>query len=246
MLGRSHAMTGLIFGVGEAAALDHAPLIVRLLVIPVAGGSALLPDIDKPGSRVARSLGPVTGWIARGVAGLAVVVYDATRTELDPVHCDGGHRQLTHTMPSCVGFGAITYVAERVHPALGVAVLTLLCGLLARGFRSIGVGFTVVGAVVSWWVITHAQSWWWVWPVSVTAGSFMHILGDSVTRSGTPMWWPLLRHGKRWGRVHTRATFRTGDHFETEVLTPVLAGALALSAGFTVGLPQAVYHAVAR
>jgi len=239
-------MCGLIFGVGEAAALDHAPLLARLLVIPVAGGSALLPDIDKPGSRVARSLGPITGLIARGVAALAVVVYDATRTALDPSNCGGGHRQLTHTVPGCVGFGAGTWVALQVHPALGAAVLTLLCGLLAQGFKSIGVGFTLVGAAVSWWVITHAQSWWWVWPLSVAAGSFIHIVGDTMTSSGTPMLWPLTRHGKRWGRVHTPATFHTGSHFETEVLTPMLAGALALSAGFTVGLPQAVYHAVAR
>jgi membrane-bound metal-dependent hydrolase YbcI (DUF457 family) len=267
MLGRSHIMCGLIAGVGEAAALDHAPLLVRLLIVPVTGGAALLNDIDKPGSRVARSFGPLTTWIAHGVAALSVMVYDATRTELDPQHCDGGHRTLTHTLLWGVIVGVMTGVMERVHPVLGVIDLTLLVGVMTQGseaigrgvtrfikalkigftvtLKALGIGFTLAAAVVSWIVVTHDQTWWWVWPVSVTMGSWVHIAGDAMTPSGVPLArWPMTRHGRRWSRVHTPATFHTGGHVETGVVTPILGFMLLLSAGFATGVIPAVVHAV--
>jgi hypothetical protein len=45
-MGRCHALGGLIVGALTAGLLDHAPLPVGVLMVPVAGGAALLPDID--------------------------------------------------------------------------------------------------------------------------------------------------------------------------------------------------------
>jgi membrane-bound metal-dependent hydrolase YbcI (DUF457 family) len=243
MMGRSHALCGLIAGASAATVLEHAPLLVRLLIVPVTGGAALLPDIDHPSSRVARSLGFVTKWIAHGVAHLSLTVYHATRAERDTSDRHSGHRTLTHTVPGCVTAGVGTGVSLLVHPALGVVVLALLCGLLAQGFRSIGVGFTLGSAVVAWLTVTHYPGWSWLWPLVVTLGSLVHVAGDWVTNSGVPLYWPLTRDGKRWSLVHAPATFSTGQEFETHVIGPALYVGLTLAAGFMVGVPQALVHA---
>lgn len=243
-MGRSHLITGLILGGAIATTLSHAPLAVRLLVIPVAGGSALLPDIDKPGSRVARSLGPVTGLISRGVAAVAVAVYHATRTERDSPSDNGGHRRLSHTVPGCLLFGVFVAVAMLVHPAAGTAVLALLVGLTSQGFKALGGWFSLSGLVGSWLVVSRYPGWWWVFPIAVALGSWVHCWGDTVTSSGTPMWWPLLRDGKRWGKVTTPATFTTNDHIEHGPVTVVLWAVFVVSMGFASGVSQLVIRAV--
>jgi membrane-bound metal-dependent hydrolase YbcI (DUF457 family) len=244
MLGRSHALCGLTFGASVAAALPAAPLPVRLLVIPVAGGAALLPDIDKPGSRVARSLGPITWLIAVVTAWTAARVYLATRTSLDSPNTNGGHRRLTHTIPGCVLFGAFAGVAVFLSPVAGAAVLALLIGLLSQGFRALGFGFCAAGAFLAWSVVTEFPAWWWLWPVLVAAGAWVHCLGDTVTNSGTPMLWPLVRNGKRWDKVRSPSYFSTGSDYEKGPVTRRLWVLFALSVGFATGLVQMVAVAV--
>ncbi len=245
-MGRSHCATGLIFGCLIAATLSSAPLAVRLLIVPVAGGAALLPDIDKPGSRVARSLGPVTKLLATGIAALAVSVFYATRTELDTKSSNGGHRRLTHTGPGALLFGLIVGIAVLAHPIAGAVVLALLIGLTAQGFRSIGTGFTLTGAGLAWWTISHYSGWWPLWVTVTVGGSLVHCLGDSATNSGTPLLWPLTYQGKRWHMVRFPVTFTTNDTVETELVTPALMVLLVVSGGFATGLAQVLIHAVTR
>jgi membrane-bound metal-dependent hydrolase YbcI (DUF457 family) len=235
-------MCGLTVGVCAAGLLDHAPWPVRLLLIPVMGGAALLPDIDHPSSRVARSLGFVTKFIAVGVAALSLAVYHATRTEADVANRHSGHRTLTHTVPGSLFFGLIAGVTVLAHPIAGAVFLALLIGLMARGFKTVGTGFTLAGGGLAWFTLTHYPGWWWLWPSVVTLGSLTHIAGDWVTNSGVPIYWPLLRDDRRWSLHHAPMTFATGKDFETEVVTPVLAVSLTLAGGFAAGLPQLVLH----
>lgn len=246
MMGRSHAMCGLIFGASTAAVLDHAPLLVRLLVIPVAGGAALRPDIDHPSSRVARSLGFITKTIAKGVAAASLQVYHATCGEKDVVNRRSGHRTFTHTVPGCFTFGVLDLIAIKAHPIAGTVLLALLIGLLAQGFRSIGTGFTLAGAGLAWWTLTHYPGWWWLWPTLGFTGALVHVAGDWCTNSGVPLFWPLNRGGKRWGLIHAPLTFSTGTAVETELVTPVLVLMLVVAGGFTMGVPQFIFAAVTR
>lgn len=241
-MGRSHALCGLAFGIGAAGILGDAPLPVRLLVIPVAGGAALLPDIDHPSSRVARSLGFITVWLARGVAALSLVVYHATRLERDVADRRGGHRTLTHTVPGCVFFGVLDLAATVAHPVAGAAFLALLIGLLARGFKAIGWGFTALGSFLSWWTLAHCPGWLWVWPLVVALGSLVHVLGDWMTNSGVPLYWPLNRDGKRWELTHAPVTFSTGKEIELNVVTPLLWLGVALAVGFVGVMDGLVFH----
>lgn len=51
---------------------------------------------------------------------------------------------------------------------------------------------------------------------AVILGCVTHILGDMLTVSGVPLFWPF-------GRCFRVGVMRTGHYFETEILTPILA-----------------------
>ena len=265
MLGRSHALCGLTFGATVAAALPEAPLPVRLLVIPIAGGSALLPDIDKPGSRVARSLGPITWLISKMVAWTAEEVYLATRTAKDSKYTNGGHRRLSHTVPGCVLFGGLA-AAAFLHPIAAAVMLGLLSGLLLgvvpqvvrficwvlwqfhiRSRRNeVRLVLFAAVAATSWIAVHEQMDWWWIWPLVVAGGCFVHILGDTVTSSGTPMLWPITRGGKRWGNLRTWIYFDTGSPYERGPVTRRLWVTFVVSLMFAAGIAQPLLAAVYR
>lgn len=244
MMGRSHAMCGLAFGMALAGVLGDAPLPVRLLVIPVSGGAALLPDLDHPQSRVARSLGPVTKLLAHLVAGFSLAVYHGTCADRDSMDRKSGHRTLTHTVPGCVFFGVLTTIATLAHPGAVTVILALLIGLLAQGFETVGVGFTLTGAGLSWWTITHYPGWSWVWPMVVVCGALVHVAGDWPTVGGVPILWPLVRDGRRWGMHRAPVTFTVGSEVETHVVVPLLAFGMVLSVVFSGFMDWAIFHHV--
>lgn len=241
MLGRSHILSGLIAGTAVAGVLD-APLPVRLLVIPVAGGAALLPDLDHRGSKIARSLGPVTRLLAAGVNSVSLAVYDGTATADDPDRNDG-HRTFTHTVPGCCVWGVVLLLVGAV--GLPVAVcLAVLVGLMGSGMAVRGFGFSVVGGVGSWWVTAQYPGWWWVWPLVVVLGSLAHVAGDAWTTAGVPLAWPVRVRGQRWYRVKGPATMRTGGAVEVSVVTPLLYLGLLVAAGAVTGVLPVVARAV--
>jgi membrane-bound metal-dependent hydrolase YbcI (DUF457 family) len=244
VMAMGHVFSGLLIGVGMAATLSDAPWQVRLLLVPVAGGSALLPDLDHRSGTAARSLGPVTKLIAAGVNHLSVAVYHATRCDADPADKQDGHRLLTHTTPACVGFGVLAGCVTCVSPIAGAVLLALLIGLLACGLPHLGTSFTVGGAGFAWWVTEHFPSWWWAYGVAVSLGCFSHCLGDSLTVSGVPLRWPMVHQGKRWGCVRAPATFKTNSPTEQMVVTPALGVCVVVAGAFTTGVAQLLIGAV--
>lgn len=275
MMGRSHTLCGLIVGVGLAAAVPHAPLPVRLLLVPVTGGAALLPDLDHPSSKIAHSLGFLTRGIAKAIDEISVAIYHATRLDGDPSHREGGHRLITHTVPGCAFFGVESCVAELIHPIVGAIHLALLLGLLTGWVRQLGrkvqhnVGgvikavspkcvnealtsvlrnagmvFVLVGAYLSWSVMTQYPTWWWLWPIAVFTGALAHLGGDACTNSGVPLWFPLARGDKRWSKVKLPVTFETGQEVETYTVTPLLGVLFVAALGFATGVAQLLIAAV--
>lgn len=238
MMSRSHLATGIIFGCVVATAIHNGPLLVRALVIPVAGGSALLPDIDSRSSRVTVSLGVVTKILSRICAHVAEAIYDATRTEHDKTGSNGGHRRYFHTIPGCATFAGLAWGATVAHPLAAAAVLSLLCGLTAQVYKSIGVGFTVAASVTAWLVVTQYPAWSWLWPCVVGVGAWVHCLGDTITAKGTPMLWPLCRDGKRWEPVTFPPGFTTNSETEREAVTPLLVCLIVVGFGFASGVAQ--------
>lgn len=195
MLGRDHAL------MGAAGALAAGPALANLVgshLSPaqtvaagiVGAGFALLPDLDEPGSTVARKFGlagEATSHVVRAAA--------------------GGHRQATH------GIGCIALVVAGLW-ALDRFVWTapialMLCLFVAGRFvLPLGVGKRAFGALVlplavGWWAWRSETGTWrlgahavalhtWAWlPVVAGAGIALHILGDMLTVEGVPLLWPL-------------------------------------------------------
>lgn len=221
-------------------------------------GNALLPDIDHPHSTIARALGPITGalsWLTRRGAG-ALRRVGCAHCAAGPNR--GGHRALTHTFVFAAALGlvlallgwaygrtaglAVVAVGAwlTTYPALSSRDRADVGDMLLPGVRRLGRGahrfvatlgsLMLAGLIVaSVAVLARTSGWWWV-GLAAGAGTFTHSLGDSLTRSGSPLWWPARIRGCRWQSVGTprRIRFTTGGLGEKLVFAlMLLAGAAA-------------------
>lgn len=242
--------------------LPNAPPIVLLLTIAITGGAALLPDLDHPSSTVARSIGPLTKLISRGLAWLAWTIYHTTRLPGDPGQRESGHRLITHTPVGSLGFALIATASAAVHPIASGIVAGLCCGLLGTGlrhalrrflralprcFRGIGampgIGIGSAAGIASWHTASTFPAWSWALGIPVLLGCLIHREGDWCTNSGVPRRaWPLPEEaGKRRWKLHKApVTFDTGGDEERFFVWRLLVlGSVTALAGI-VGIPAAL------
>jgi membrane-bound metal-dependent hydrolase YbcI (DUF457 family) len=236
MMARAHVLTGLLAGCGIVALVPSAPAPVRVLAVATAGGAALLADLDTPSSTAARSLGPVTRLLARGIGLACLAVYHATRTEADPASRQDGHRLATHTVPGCLLAASLAAAACLLHPAAGAAVLGLLGGLLGLGLRLAAAGLAVGTGALGWWTLTTHPGWWPLVAAAVLAGTLAHLAGDALTPAGLPLAWPLVTRGRRWHPVTAPVTFPAGGAEEALLVTPALLVATVAAGGAVAGV----------
>ena len=71
----------------------------------ICAGAALLPDLDHPGGTVARSLPPVSRWLAKGLSRLA-----------------GGHRRGTHSLLGLLAIMVLAELSQRASVPVGDAL----------------------------------------------------------------------------------------------------------------------------
>lgn len=252
MMGRSHALSGAVTWLAGCAALSsvgHEPSASTVVIgAAVVTGFSLLPDVDHPGSTVARTLGPLTRVLSAGVAGTAGAIRRRTCAHCASSPDRGGHRALTHTAlfavilgvgVAAVGswHGRATVVAVTgfavwlaVHTALSSKWRARIGDMVLPGkFRRRGkfahrvtasVGALIVAAGFAGLAAnTPGGSWWWI-GLPVFWGCLAHDLGDALTLSGCPIVWPLRLRGCRWRSVGTPRwmRFRTGSRVETFVV----------------------------
>ncbi|WP_144081639.1 metal-dependent hydrolase [Micromonospora wenchangensis] len=60
----------------------------------------------------------------------------------------------------------------------------------ARTAAALGSLLITGAAVLLIQALMAGRSWWWV-GLAAGAGTFIHSLRDAMTRSGSPLWWPL-------------------------------------------------------
>jgi len=111
------------------AAGHHLSLSVYTVGTAVCAGWALAPDLDHPGSTVARSVGPVTRALAGGVGAFGAWVHARTRTRWDRVDLDG-HRTVTHTAVWALLVGAVVTIVQRWGGPWVAAVLVFFASSL--------------------------------------------------------------------------------------------------------------------
>lgn len=226
--------------------------------VVVSTGFALLPDLDHEGSTVSRTLGPVTGFLSGLTAGLSVTVRSSSCRHCGG-HDDGGHRGLTHTAAGALVMGLLVAGCGLLWPAVTAVVVVGFAAWLAahtalsaktrakvgdwllpgkfrrrgkRAFRfTAGTGAALIGALVCLLLVDPtAGSWWWL-GLPVFWGCLAHTLGDALTYSAVPLWWPARIRGCRWTAVGIPRWMRFRTDSRTEKLVVVLmfvAGAVAV------------------
>ncbi|MEU5695269.1 metal-dependent hydrolase [Actinosynnema sp. NPDC020468] len=228
MLGTTHAGTGWCAGLALAPLLEARSVPQAVVVATVTAGSALIPDLDHPGSRASRLVGPLTGVLSTLARGASRGLYQITKGPRDePV--SGKHRHATHTVAFAALLGWwINWATGSMGTWAAGAVLALAVLLAADALGDWVLA--VAGLVGVVWLANGtltrelaALAGWIGW--AVAAGCVVHCLGDALTRSGCPFLWPIPISGETWYEIRPPRPlrFRTGGPVERFLVLPACA-----------------------
>jgi membrane-bound metal-dependent hydrolase YbcI (DUF457 family) len=225
VLALSHAASGALTGLA-AAEVTHLPVTGAVTLAALTAGFVTLSDLDSVGSCAARSL----GFMSKGFAYLIRSV-------------SGGHRHATHSLVGVAVFTAVAWLAchYRGEP-YGRAVLAAFLALaIAAGLRALRLGGHYADVLA---IGAAAGIAWYGWylaliPMACGLGTATHLLGDSLTDVGIPVFWPLsLRH---YGLPKPIA-FTTGHAVERFAVDPLIMIGLGVLAYHAVTLPGYVTY----
>lgn len=245
VMGPTHAMSGAALWLAGSAVADiwfgidqsSAELVVGTIAC---AGAALYPDIDcagkvtenKGGSTVARSFGVASLLVAEVVERLCYWFYLLTKSKKDKKR-KNGHRTFTHTAvhAGLVGVGTGALAANFGKPAV-IAILFVLTGLAVRGLLAETVakkGWVVTTAVAlaasyGMYRLLPDTRQYWILGLAMGIGCFIHILGDMITKMGSPLFFPLPIKGRRWNDIGlpNAIALRAGGKEENRILLPIL------------------------
>lgn len=203
MMGRSHFASGIVAFLATSEQMHYTPVQAGIGAL-VVSSAALLPDIDHPSATVSRTFGPVSRGVSKGIAALA-----------------DGHRKGTHCL---FGIGLLGLLAQagvmyRHHIVQGAALCAILIVTLAAGVRMLRIPgwvddlapipIVIIGVCFTNVDLTTV-------PIALVIGCLAHVLGDCLTNSGCPIFWPLSNARLKFG------LFKTGGKFEKWVMFPAL------------------------
>lgn len=228
MLGRDHALSGAL-AFAAVAPLIHVTGMHLAAGVMLTAGAGVLPDIDEPGSTIARTFGFFTGAFAWIVHRLS-----------------GGHRKGTH---SFIGVALLTGGALAAGTWQASAPVThghaelswhlvpaglILALLFAAAFRALRIGghhgdLAGIGlaALVIWqrWDLTRVTMRQVpVLALCVCVGVLAHLAGDMCTHDGCPLLYPFSRY--EFGLLPKPLRITTNKVAEHWIVTPLLVAGL--------------------
>lgn len=226
MMGRTHALTGWCSGLAIAPMIGAASLPQTVAFAATTAGFALLPDLDHPGARASKLLGPITQTLSWLLRKASAGIYQVTKGPRDE-KVKGTHRHLSHTFLFAAAMGVATLFGTRAGGWYAVAGVVLFGVVLAADALGDWI-LLVAGAVVAWWAFTARvdgelqRLTGWL-GIAVAAGCVTHCLGDAVTEHGCPFLFPLPIAGETWYELRPPSflRFRTGKRVENLVVFPV-------------------------
>jgi membrane-bound metal-dependent hydrolase YbcI (DUF457 family) len=259
VMGPTHAMSGAALWLAGSAVASAAfgidQTASELAVGTIAcAGAALYPDIDcagrvtenKGGSTVARSFGVVSLFIAECVERLCYWFYLLTKSKKDKKR-KNGHRTFTHTAvhAGIVGVGTGLLAANFGKFAV-IAILFFLTGLAVRGLMNsiaekygwvVTTGISLAVAYGMYHLLDPNRSYWLL-GLAMGVGCFIHILGDMITKMGSPLFFPIPIQKKRWREIGLpdSIALRAGGKAENKILLPALT--VVVVAGMFYNLPE--------
>ncbi|RZS43578.1 LexA-binding, inner membrane-associated putative hydrolase [Herbihabitans rhizosphaerae] len=229
MMGRTHALTGWCAGLAAAPLLGIGSVYQVLAFAATTAGFALLPDLDHPGAKASRLLGPFSRAVSWLLRRASAALYAVTKGPRDEKRT-GTHRHLSHTVLFAVGLGFATHAGTKAGGAWVVAAIVLLGLLLADA--CLGDWLLPVGcaAVVVWVykapdVVAQLDALAGLLGVAVALGCVVHCLGDAITESGCPFLFPIPIAGETWYELRPPKVLRirTGRRVENLVVFPAFA-----------------------
>ena len=208
MMGRSHVLMGaagwlaLAPKVAEATGHPLNPAVLAASTVACAG-AALLPDLDHEHGTLAHALGPISRVATELVADFS-----------------GGHRHATHSLVFGAGMGALAAVALTSRWLLMLVLAGFLAAAAVRALDLPRVGWPRSYLLAA--LGTAAAARWlpgpWPWlPPAVTAGCWLHLVGDLLTPRGVPLLWPLP-----WRLEWPLVDVDTAGWRETRLIAPAL------------------------
>ncbi|MGO1949649.1 MAG: metal-dependent hydrolase [Mycobacteriaceae bacterium] len=252
VMGPTHAMSGAAAGAVVAVATAHLtgePMTVAAtgVLTGVTAGAAILPDLDHPSGTAARVLGPVSRVLAVFINRASSMIAEITGAKGRSV---GGHRTVTHTLLFAAALAGVTWIAvdlgkQVLTTAIFAGLVLLALHSLARPFaRQWGAVGSVVVAAGLTLLVARDMPGMLTAPVMATAvgvGCVTHCVGDAITRSGVPLFAPLVPvGGDRWGAVHllpSPVRIRASGPGDTLVLVVCLVAlVVVLVRGWNAGL----------
>lgn len=221
--------------------------IVFISAVIIIVGSALMPDLDAVQSTSINTLGPIGKILSTLMRSFSSIVQSAISAKADETNKDP-HRGFWHTIVSglLVGFGvlALTKIETKVF-TLGekdVTVATLIvvfiiyistqlfmASLLKKFYKKTKNSFSgtlimnIVSILIAIFLLTMLPaelSYNWV-GAAVAFGWILHLIGDSMTVAGVPLFFPLKHKGKRWWNYRLPFAIKAGGFIEMSVLIPV-------------------------
>ena len=238
MLGRDHALSGAL-AFTAVAPLLHVTGVHLAAAIALTAGAGVLPDLDEPGSTIARTFGFLTGafaWIVHKIS--------------------GGHRKGTHSLlgiavMTVASLAAVSWqsgaAATSRHPELWwhlIPVGLILALLFSAGFRALHIGGhhgdaagIALAAAVIWKGWAPVTPWNVpVLAVCVALGMLAHVAGDAATHGGVPLLYPFVK--RDFHLLPEMLRFTTNKLAEHWIVAPLLAIALGLAVWGAVSLPS--------
>jgi membrane-bound metal-dependent hydrolase YbcI (DUF457 family) len=228
MLGRDHALSGALAFAGVAP-LIHVTGWHLAIGMAMTAGAGVLPDLDEPGSTIARTFGFLTGAFAWLVHTLS-----------------GGHRKGTHSLIGIAALTAGTVAAASwqkttwaadgrlAHPWHLVPAGLALALLFAAGLRALrlgghlgdAAGIALAALVVwkGWDLALVGRGHWPVLAACTALGMLAHVAGDMCTHDGCPLLYPLSQH--EFGLLPEPVRITTNKLAEHWVVTPLLVAGL--------------------
>lgn len=195
--------------ISQGTGNDWAPMFLLGLSTVVASGAAVLPDLDEPEATAARSLGPAGRIASKTIRGAAGGHRQRTHTLLFAAlmaalsYWIAGLWQaseLWKSLPAAILVGVCTLwgflligraVEDRGISKIVSTPVAWLAGLSASGIMIVAAWVPPESAWGRWLFYVFTPQWWL--PAALGVGVVAHLLGDLPTKSGVPVFWPLLK-----------------------------------------------------
>ena len=245
-MGLTHAisvlavLTSLMVWLPKFNMFNSVNIWVITLLLLVAVGGALLPDLDNTNSSAESALGVFGNPISTVMRAVAVMVQNLVHTRYDN-RVDEAHRGFWHTTVAAIMVGGLlmlaTLTAGRIVAiivsfiTIHVAISTLIRTIVKKRYNNKQpvktmifnlVSSVGISAITTFGLFTQIPSNMDYSKIGlfVGLGWLIHILGDTFTIQGTPLFWPIPIGGKCWWQLRL-TTIEAGGIVENAIILPL-------------------------